>query len=166
MIRLEGMECIVPTFLKTASTGKFISSSTKVFCEIPVIRGMLGKAVTDFIDKKHFTIGSYILSYRDGSEAEIPVVYGQNICSLNVSWKRELESEFTMYSSDKRLMEVSYTTCPVHDNRSSWYRYICKNPNPSSSLTGIRIKCTKTGSHILLRNIRLTDRVMKPEWLE
>lgn len=112
-----------------------------------------------FIDVEGSTLGSCILTYRDGTEKEIPIIYGSNISSLDVSEERKLDVTGMHYEIDRRLPEAAFSTCPARYEGRMWYRYIVENPYTASDLNGIRIVSKKPGSRILFASAAVTGHI-------
>ncbi|WP_130838130.1 family 20 glycosylhydrolase [Lachnoclostridium sp. Marseille-P6806] len=87
-----------------------------------------------FPEKEKYEIAALQLSYTDGSRAELPIVYGENIGNINVSWGRRREPGGASYTVDDRLIELSYGTLPVRMGEKTYYRYLFQNPFPEKSL--------------------------------
>lgn len=110
-----------------------------------------------FVDRGKDTLGHYVLTYKDGTEGKIPIVYGHNISGQCASWERSLQSDTTVWRTDRRLQEAAYTTCPVQLGSKTWYRYICQNPRPGVGLAGIRIEPARADCKVLLQSLSVTD---------
>jgi hexosaminidase len=80
-----------------------------------------------FIDDETYMLGSYKISYSDGSFALIPVKYG-----LNVG-----RSHYDDYLHEVAFTELSYSTLPVRYKDGWAYKCVYENPEPNKKITGI-----------------------------
>lgn len=94
-----------------------------------------------FPEKEKYEIADLILSYTDGSEEKIPVIYGENIGNTEVSWGRTKSKNGAAYVVDDHLYETTYQTCPEMDqeNARTWYRYLFDNPHADKCLNGLSV---------------------------
>jgi hexosaminidase len=108
-----------------------------------------------FTESDIYTIGKYVIEYDDGSKAAIPIVYGENISSRDVSWDRK-KSEFDpIYEIDRHLIEVSMTTLPVRIGEDTYYRLICSSPYPEKYISNISIESKDNKNcNIFLKSIK------------
>jgi hexosaminidase len=108
-----------------------------------------------FTESDIYTIGEYVIEYDDGTKAVIPIVYGENISSRDVSWERK-KSEFDpVYEIDRHLVEVSMTTLPVRIGVDTYYRFICKNPYPEKHIRNISIESNiNKNCNVFLKSIK------------
>ena len=82
-----------------------------------------------FIEAAVYKLGDYVLMYEDGTEARLPIMYGTNISSKDVSWE----------GRDQLMIEVSYTAYPVKIKDMTYYECIYTNPCPDKKIKGIFI---------------------------
>ena len=108
-----------------------------------------------FIDMDIYKIGEYVVSYSDGSEAAIDVVYGGNITNEGVNWERKQSDGTDSYKYDNLLKEVTSRTLPVKINEKTYCRFIAQNPYPEKVIQGISVKTAKEGYGIYPDTIRL-----------
>jgi len=106
------------------------------------------------------TVGKYVVRYEDGTEVEIPIIYGLNITNKARTWKRTLRSslpefaripEQDQYQVDALLSEVTYTTLPIRDGSDTVFRIAVRNPHPEKKIARVDIvkTCTDEGDIIL-----------------
>jgi hexosaminidase len=96
-----------------------------------------------FTESDVYNLGEYIIQYDDGTKAAIPIVYGENISSRDVSWERRKCTFEPRYEIDMHLIEVSMTTLPVRVGQYTYYRYRCANPYPVKRISGIAVKVNR-----------------------
>lgn len=81
-----------------------------------------------FIDDKKYTLGSYELTYSDGTTAHLPVKFGTNIgCS-----------DFIDAIHQHAFLQLSYGTMPRRMGDGYVYETVYENPMPDKQLVGIR----------------------------
>ncbi|AUS96058.1 beta-N-acetylhexosaminidase [Clostridium thermosuccinogenes] len=108
-----------------------------------------------FTESDIYTIGQYVIRYDDGTKAVVPIVYGENISSRDVSWDRKRSEFEPVYKIDRHLAEVSMTTLPVKMGEDTYYRFICRNPYPKKRIDTISIECDESKKcNIYLKSIK------------
>lgn len=90
-----------------------------------------------FIELDTYKLGDYILVYGDGTEAELPIVYGDNITNQQVSWS----------SRDDLLIEVTSKTHPIQINGLTYCECIYANPCPEKRIQGMYIKKSRESDY-------------------
>ncbi len=87
-----------------------------------------------FIVDEDYILGNYKLTYIDGTEAYLPVKYGQNITKDN----------FEDYRKEGSFIEVVYSTLPMKINNRFVYETSYENPHPFVAIKSIEfIKAEK-----------------------
>ncbi len=103
-----------------------------------------------------FKTGEYVISYADGEEEVIDILYGANIC--------EYKREYALPKESDYFRHVGYiATClanPVEGKTAegedyTLYEYVWKNPCPEKEIKEIKVRQTsETDEAILLFNIK------------
>ncbi len=91
-----------------------------------------------FVDEQKDLLGWHQFRDEQGNKYDLPVIYGSNISSDDVSFERNPINKtgrgYDTYSVDMRLLEVSTATLPEKDTRGrTWYR--CRYPHPAPERT-------------------------------
>ena len=108
-----------------------------------------------FTESDVYTLGKYVIEYNDGTIAAIPIVYGENISSRDVSWERKKSKFESTYEIDSHLIEVSLTTLPVRIGEDTFYRLIYSNPYPEKLISNVSIESNVNKKcNIILRSIK------------
>jgi hexosaminidase len=104
-----------------------------------------------FIDYDADTIGKYNVKFDDGTNFEIPVVYGQNITNRDRVWTRGFagktggadmggdddSDDYESYVYDTLLSSVAYSTLPVQIGAETWFRLPVENPCPQKKIIDV-----------------------------
>ena len=107
-----------------------------------------------FPEPEAYSLGDYVIQYDDGTEALIPIIYGENISSRDVSWERKNSEIDLTYEIDRHLIEVSMTTLPIQIGKDTFYKFVCANPHPEKQICNISIdKKLDILNDILLKSI-------------
>ena len=80
-----------------------------------------------FIEKEKYDLGCYQVTYDDGSTADLPISYGQNIGSFRQAWDL----------ADQKLAEVTYSTMPQQVCGGVVYETIYENPHHDAGITAV-----------------------------
>ncbi len=70
-----------------------------------------------------YMLGSYEVTYTDGTKARLPVKLGTNIASVN--------------ATERELKEASYSTLPIRDGERYLFEHIYENPYPEKEIKSI-----------------------------
>ena len=92
-----------------------------------------------FIVDSDWLIGSHKVTYTDGTEAELPVIYGYNIRGCDTEIKenvRDIEEDFST-NTDGRRVEVIGASYPFLEDGKVWYRAAYANPHPDKEIAYI-----------------------------
>ena len=65
------------------------------------------------IDKEADSLGSYVITLKDGREIKAPVLYGFNISCSKQAWFPPRPRNEDLYSGMNEISETTYTTLPV-----------------------------------------------------
>lgn len=107
----------------------------------------------EFIDMDRYKIGHYTIGYEDGTEFEIPIVYGTNISNVNPVWERKAGRD--TYEYDRSLIEASFTALPVIKDGITYYKFTAVNPYPDKMITAVKLnKICKYNCDISLKEIK------------
>lgn len=88
-----------------------------------------------FIVPEDWIIGRHIVTYHDGTEAELPVMFGWNIRSAAESGTEDSNSTEAVETS---YIEVLGATFPQRIDGKMWYRTAYRNPHPEKTIVSIR----------------------------
>ena len=91
-----------------------------------------------YIVPEDWTIGWHILSYTDGTEVALPVVYGYNIRSSGLNTESDRETIASAESKTTDYVEAIGASNPVVLEGKLWYRTAYRNPYPQKQILGIR----------------------------
>ena len=88
-----------------------------------------------FIIPEEWTIGQHIVTYTDGTEAELPIVYGYNIRTTT-----DVDNDDCDYTetAPTAFVEVIGASNPEMVEGKLWYRTAYKNPYPEKQIQSIR----------------------------
>lgn len=86
-----------------------------------------------FIEDDVYMLGSYEISYEDGSVCTLPVKYGTHIGT----------ESYDDYLHQSAFVELSYTTMPQKRGDGWAYECVYENPNPQGRIKGIAYKPLK-----------------------
>ena len=100
-----------------------------------------------FIVPEDWTIGQHILTYTDGTEAVLPIIYGYNIRTANGPGRKGAETIESAESKTTDYVEVIGASNPVHQDGKIWYQTAYRNPYPEKQIQSIRCEA-KDGIHI------------------
>ena len=100
-----------------------------------------------YIVPEDWTIGHHILTYADGTEVKLPIVYGYNIRTANGGGKGSDETIASAESKVTDYVEVIGASDPVSVDGKLWYRTAYRNPYPEKRIQSIRCEA-KTGIQI------------------
>ena len=100
-----------------------------------------------YIVPEDWTIGHHILTYADGTEVKLPIVYGYNIRTANGGGKGSDETIASAESKVTDYVEVIGASDPVSVDGKLWYRTAYRNPYPEKQIQSIRCEA-KTGIQI------------------
>ena len=92
-----------------------------------------------FIVDSDWLIGNHKITYTDGTEAELPVIYGYNIrgCDAENSENfRDIDEDFNT-NTDGRRVEVIGASYPFLSDGKVWYKAAYKNPHPDKEIAYI-----------------------------
>ncbi len=93
-----------------------------------------------YIKPEEYCLGSYLVTFRDGSHCELPVCYGQNIGSGDVAWTRQEADNMDTWRFDESLPELSYSTLPVKADGVTFYRTDFQLPQPASEVSAVEFR--------------------------
>jgi hexosaminidase len=100
-----------------------------------------------FIVPEDWTIGHHVVTYTDGTEAVLPIVYGYNIRTASGSGCKDSETIESAESKTTDYVEVIGASNPLHLEGKLWYRTAYRNPYPQKKIQSIRCEA-KDGIHI------------------
>ena len=94
-----------------------------------------------FIDEEKFTLGSYEVTYTDGTVARLPIKYGTNIGTAGYV-TTEVGAEFAAAEgeqvAERNIRELSYSTLPIKQNGLYTFRHAYENPHPEKIIKEIK----------------------------
>ena len=93
-----------------------------------------------FPEDKTYLLGHVVFQYEDGTAAETPIRYGDNIGHHTVAWDRRPDPALDQYTMGEHLMELSLTTLPEREGETTWYRTLLMNPHPEKVLQQVAIQ--------------------------
>ena len=70
-----------------------------------------------------YMLGSYEVTYTDGTRAYLPVKLGTNIASVN--------------ATERGLMEASYSTLPIKEGDKYLFEHLYEDPHPEKEIKSI-----------------------------
>lgn len=88
-----------------------------------------------YIVPEEWTIGRHIVTYTDGTQAELPIVYGYNIRTSAEDMDTGNDSTEAMTTA---FVEVLGASNPEFMDDKLWYRTAYKNPYPEKQIQSIR----------------------------
>ncbi|MBR2352884.1 MAG: family 20 glycosylhydrolase [Clostridia bacterium] len=91
-----------------------------------------------FIDDKEYRMGQYRLTYTDGEQVFLPVVYGENIASADLPCLFGATPEDydpNTLSGSSSLREISYSTVPTRIGDKTYYTTAYLNPHPEKTVS-------------------------------
>lgn len=91
-----------------------------------------------YIVPEDWCIGRHIVTYTDGTEAELPVIYGYNIRSSDGGSSGDGETIASAESRTTDFVEVIGASNPVLLDGKLWYRTAYRNPYPQKQIRSIR----------------------------
>ena len=100
-----------------------------------------------YIVPEDWTIGQHILTYTDGTEAVLPIVYGYNIRTAAGIGGNDRESIASAESKTTDFVEVIGASNPKLVDGRLWYQTAYRNPHPEKRIQSIRCE-PKNGIHI------------------
>ena len=100
-----------------------------------------------YIVPEDWCIGHHILTYTDGTEAELPIVYGYNIRTANSHGCDGAETIEAAESKTTDFVEVIGASNPQLVDGKLWYQTAYRNPCPEKQIQSIRCEA-KDGIHI------------------
>ena len=100
-----------------------------------------------YIVPEDWTIGQHILTYTDGTEAILPIVYGYNIRTAAGAGSSDRESIASAESKTTDFVEVIGASNPKLVDGKLWYQTAYRNPHPEKRIQSIRCE-PKNGIHI------------------
>lgn len=100
-----------------------------------------------YIVPEDWIIGRHILTYTDGTEAVLPIVYGYNIRTATVAGSNDRESIASAESKTTDFVEVIGASNPQLVDGKLWYQTAYRNPYPEKQIQSIRCEA-KDGIHI------------------
>ena len=103
-----------------------------------------------YIVPEDWTIGHHIVTYTDGTQAALPIVYGYNIRTANGPGRKDSETIASAESKTTDYVEVIGASNPVPLDGKLWYRAAYRNPHPEKQLQSIRCEA-KNGMRIEAR---------------
>ena len=92
-----------------------------------------------FIVDSDWLIGNHKVTYTDGTEAELPVIYGYNIRGCDAEIKanfRDIEEDFNT-NTDSRHVEAIGASYPFLLDGKIWYKTAYANPYPDKEIAYI-----------------------------
>ena len=109
-----------------------------------------GHADGIFIDYESKTMGSYVVTYTDGTQARLPVIYGQNIANQKRDWTRHIAEPGVIgstdmgsarindsYTVDGTLCGMAYGTLPVRIGEDTYFLWRAENPHPDKAVASV-----------------------------
>ena len=104
-----------------------------------------------FIDYDKNTLGAYLVTYADGSETRLPIVYGQNIANTGRDWTRApnelIREDFERgvidcdsYTVDSELCGMAHGTLPVLIGTKTYYLWRAENPRPEKEIVSVSLE--------------------------
>ena len=108
------------------------------------------------IDKEGDYLGKYEVTFTDNTSMEIPVYYGLNIGSSDVTFANEASEarDGTLYM-DSHLLEPTYSCSLVKDKNGIFYKYGIEIPEGKEIKDTILIQDSKHGKTITTKEIKL-----------
>lgn len=100
-----------------------------------------------YIVPEDWRIGRHILTYTDGTEAELPITYGYNIRTANPTGANDGESISSAESKTTDFVEVIGASDPVLLDGKLWYHTAYRNPYPEKQIQSVRCEA-KNGIYI------------------
>ena len=91
-----------------------------------------------YIVPEDWTIGQHILTYTDGTEAALPIVYGYNIRTDRSRNGGDGETIASAESKTTDFVEVIGASDPILLDGKLWYRTAYRNPYPEKQIRSIR----------------------------
>ena len=85
-------------------------------------------------------IGWHILTYTDGTEASLPIIYGYNIRSSGLDTESDRETIASAESKTTDYVEAIGASNPVVLDGKLWYRTAYRNPYPQKQILKIRCR--------------------------
>lgn len=101
-----------------------------------------------FIVNDEWLLGNYIVSYEDGTAAELPVLYGHNICYCG----SKIETGDDMVTNDCSCEAIG-TSLPFEYDGQIWYKTVFVNPYPDKIINNIEYVKEKDYA-VLTRSIK------------
>ena len=92
-----------------------------------------------FIVDSDWLIGNHKVTYTDGTEAELPVIYGYNIRGCDAERKeitRDIDEDFNT-NTDGYRVEVIGASYPFIEDGKVWYKAAYANPYPDKEIAYI-----------------------------
>ena len=90
-------------------------------------------------------IGNYVVTYKDGSQVEIPVKYAENIMVYNTSYAEPMPQEYYRHNG----YVGTWFTDPTHCGKSCTGEditvggFIWENPNPDKLIATVKYQPTE-----------------------
>jgi hypothetical protein len=109
-----------------------------------------------FIDFEKDTLGHYVITYNDGTTAELPIIYGLNIAHRKCNWSRTPGTD--SYRVDSQLCGMAYGTLPIKAADDTYFLWRVLNPQPKKEIISITLK-EKTGFEGKVEMLRATHGV-------
>ena len=102
---------------------------------------------SELLDPARYAMGHYLVTYKDGTTANLPIVYGENISGDSIVWLdppvHDTQSWLDRTQNDKirfvspSIRSIAYTTVPVNVDGKVWYTYTAKNPHPEKTIASL-----------------------------
>ncbi len=93
------------------------------------------------------TIGQYAVTWEDGSQCRIPIVYGLNIAHKDRTWTRRFrdpavcrDAEADAYEVDTTLLSLSYSTLPLRRGEDTFFQMLAENPYPDKTIRSVALE--------------------------
>ena len=93
-----------------------------------------------YIVPEDWIIGWHILTYTDGTEASLPIIYGYNIRSSGLDTESDRETIASAESKTTDYVEAIGASNPVVLDGKLWYRTAYRNPYPQKQILKIRCR--------------------------
>lgn len=90
-----------------------------------------------YIVPEDWTLGHHVVTYADGTEVRLPVIYGYNIRS---SSEEEVVESTSEEAVPKSYVEPIGASEPFLRDGRMYYRTAYQNPNPEKTIAGIRFE--------------------------
>jgi hexosaminidase len=91
----------------------------------------------NLIDDSKYLIGNYVVTYADGTKANLPVKYGKNITYMYLVNKKDSSDIDPDACAGKAYCEVSGSAMPIHTNGKLYCKCMYENPCPEKKISSL-----------------------------